>query len=365
MPQFLGFSQFATMRLIHFSKHVPPRMCGRNNSSTPREAFLHLQNAMLKVALTTAARQRRRARQRAPHRGHPTGASCSMPAPPPAKKPRRSSGDRPARWFAGMPNMDEEGAEYWNYMASEWGRPTHGEQALFEMLTLEGAQAGLSWRTILVKRAAYRAAFHDFDVDAVAAMGPSDIERLLAKPKAAGAKPADAVVRHKAKLQSVISNAVAVQQLRSHESGGLDGFLWSFVGHEPQFTTARTASGIPATTPAAEKMSKELKALGFKFVGTQTTVSLQACVMGLALDRPAESLWAELSMCAITCCRADHLLCPDAELWNCGGSPSRNGRARRGQGGRGSGGSQPGGWRDGPSGRWRQSKETSAALIGL
>ena len=163
------------------------------------------------------------------------------------------------RWFGAFPNMD---SQYADYMSNEWGRPVHGEAALFEALTLEGAQAGLSWRTILTKREAYRSAFLNFDADRVAEMGSADVERLLTAPTA---QPSDSVVRHRGKLEATIANARAIQQLRS--KGGLDGFLWSFVNNTPQFTTARTASDLPTTTPTAEKMSRELKALGFKFVG--------------------------------------------------------------------------------------------------
>lgn len=155
---------------------------------------------------------------------------------------------------------------YADYMANEWGRPVHGEAALFEALTLEGAQAGLSWRTILTKREAYRSAFHRFEVDRVAAMKEADIERLLAKTPGT-ARSSDSVVRHRGKLQATVANAMAIQRLR--RQGGLDHFLWSFVDHATQFTAARETSDIPTTTPIAEKMSKDLKALGFKFVGTK------------------------------------------------------------------------------------------------
>ena len=115
----------------------------------------------------------------------------------------------PEPWYASLPNMDED---YLTYMRTEWGWPKHGDAALFEKLSLEGAQAGLSWRTILTKREAYRKAFHGFDIDRVAKMKESDVAKLLAAPSGA---PADSVVRHRGKLLSVINNAQAVQRMRA------------------------------------------------------------------------------------------------------------------------------------------------------
>jgi DNA-3-methyladenine glycosylase I len=134
--------------------------------------------------------------------------------------------------------------------------PLHGERELFELLTLEGAQAGLSWSTILRKREGYRRAFAGFDVEAVAAFGPNDVERLLAD---AG------IVRNRLKVSSTIANALAALELRSE--GGLDELLWSFVGGAPKLNAWRTLSELPADTDESKAMSKELKRRGFRFVG--------------------------------------------------------------------------------------------------
>ena len=190
----------------------------------------------------------------------------------------------PEPWYASLPNMDED---YLTYMRTEWGWPKHGDAALFEKLSLEGAQAGLSWRTILTKREAYRKAFHGFDIDRVAKMKESDVAKLLAAPSGA---PADSVVRHRGKLLSVINNAQAVQRLRADarpgsEDGALDAFLWGFVGGKPRLTTAKTRAAIPTCSPEAEAMSKALKKAGFKFVGPTMCYSLmQSC--GLVVDHP-------------------------------------------------------------------------------
>ena len=142
------------------------------------------------------------------------------------------------------------------YHDKEWGVPLHGERELFELLTLEGAQAGLSWSTILRKREGYRRAFAGFDVEAVAAFGPNDVERLLAD---AG------IVRNRLKVSSTIANALAALELRSE--GGLDELLWSFVGGAPKLNAWRTLSELPADTDESKAMSKELKRRGFRFVG--------------------------------------------------------------------------------------------------
>jgi DNA-3-methyladenine glycosylase I len=176
-------------------------------------------------------------------------------------------------------------SKYADYMSNEWGRAVHSEAGLFEALTLEGAQAGLSWRTILAKREAYRSAFYNFDVDRVAAMGAADIERMLAVPPGRAVQPSDSVVRHRGKLQATVANARAIQQLRTQ--GGLDNFLWSFVNHSPQFTKARSLADIPTTTATATKMSNQLKALGFKFVGKLQHESKQCPV-----HTPHALLWS-------------------------------------------------------------------------
>jgi DNA-3-methyladenine glycosylase I len=146
------------------------------------------------------------------------------------------------------------------YHDEEWGSPSHDERHLFELLTLEGAQAGLSWSTILRKRDGYRRAFGGFDVSRVARYGPGDVDRLLADP---------GIVRNRAKVGSTVDNARAILALRD---GGedLDGLVWGFVGGEPVVNRWRDLGRIPASTDASKRMSAELKRRGFRFVGPTT-----------------------------------------------------------------------------------------------
>ena len=146
---------------------------------------------------------------------------------------------------------------YIEYHDVEWGVPTRGDRALFEMLVLEGAQAGLSWSTILHKREGYRRAFAGFDVEAVASFGPADVERLLGD---AG------IVRNRLKVESAISNARCVLEVQELE-GSLAAYLWSFVGGEPLVGRWRALGEIPAETEVSRAMSKDLKRRGFRFVG--------------------------------------------------------------------------------------------------
>ncbi|MEX1253354.1 MAG: DNA-3-methyladenine glycosylase I [Dehalococcoidia bacterium] len=144
------------------------------------------------------------------------------------------------------------------YHDEEWGVPHHDERALFELLTLEGAQAGLSWNTILNKREGYRKAFRGFDPAKVARFGPRDIERLLADAS---------IVRNRAKIESTIGNAQRVLDAQ-REFGSLDAYVWRFVGGAPIKHGCRSLREIPATTPESDAMSKELKKRGFRFVGS-------------------------------------------------------------------------------------------------
>jgi DNA-3-methyladenine glycosylase I len=146
---------------------------------------------------------------------------------------------------------------YLAYHDEEWGVPVHDEQHLFEMLTLEGAQAGLSWRTILYKREGYRRAFAGFDAAAVARFSPARVERLLADPS---------IVRNRLKVESTIANARAVIGLADAGST-LDELVWSFVGGSPTINRWRESGEVPAETAESKAMSKELKRRGFRFVG--------------------------------------------------------------------------------------------------
>jgi DNA-3-methyladenine glycosylase I len=147
---------------------------------------------------------------------------------------------------------------YISYHDHEWGVPLHDEHRLFEMLTLEGAQAGLSWLTILRKREGYRRAFAGFDPQTVAGFGDADVARLLAD---------QGIVRNRLKIASTISNARSVLDVQARY-GSLDAFLWGFVDGVPLRNSWRTMSEIPASTPLSDLISKELKRRGFRFVGS-------------------------------------------------------------------------------------------------
>lgn len=136
--------------------------------------------------------------------------------------------------------------------------PAHDDRVLFELLTLEGAQAGLSWSTILKKRENYRRAFADFDPARVARFTPAKIERLMLD---AG------IVRNRLKIESTVSNARAFLRVQD-EFGSFDTYIWQFVGGHPKRNARRSMSDIPASTPESDAMSKDLKKRGFRFVGT-------------------------------------------------------------------------------------------------
>jgi DNA-3-methyladenine glycosylase I len=162
---------------------------------------------------------------------------------------------------------------YLAYHDEEWGVPVHDDSGLFEMLVLEGAQAGLSWSTILNKREGYRRAFAGFDPAEVARFDARKVERLLADPS---------IVRNRLKVGSAVANARGVLRVQE-EDGSLDAYLWSFVGGEPKRNRFRTLGEIPAETPQSKAMSKDLKRRGFRFVGpTVCYAFMQAC--GLVND---------------------------------------------------------------------------------
>lgn len=143
------------------------------------------------------------------------------------------------------------------YHDREWGTPVRDDTRLFEFLILEGAQAGLSWLTILRKREAYRAAYRGFDPRVVARFGARDVKRLLAD---------EGIVRNRAKVESSIVNANAFLELAEQE-GGFAKWLWGFVGGKPVKNRFRKQSEVPSESPLAVAISKELKKRGFKFVG--------------------------------------------------------------------------------------------------
>ena len=144
------------------------------------------------------------------------------------------------------------------YHDEEWGVPQHDDRVLFEFLILEGAQAGLSWDTILAKRENYRKALAGFDPRKVAGFGGHDVERLL---KNAG------IVRNRLKITSTITNAQAFLRVQK-EFGSFDRYIWQFTGGRPKNNRWRSLKEVPASTPESDAMSKDLKKRGFRFVGT-------------------------------------------------------------------------------------------------
>jgi DNA-3-methyladenine glycosylase I len=150
------------------------------------------------------------------------------------------------------------------YHDKEWGRPHHGDRELFELLILEGAQAGLSWTTILSKRENYRRAFDSFDAEKIAKYGAEETARLLAD---------SGIVRNRLKIAATIQNAGAFLAVR-REFGSFDRYLWSFVGGKPRVNHRRGRGDVPARTAESDTLSKDLKARGFKFVGTTICYAL-------------------------------------------------------------------------------------------
>jgi DNA-3-methyladenine glycosylase I len=162
--------------------------------------------------------------------------------------------------------------EYLAYHDTEWGRPVRGDQVIFERLSLEAFQSGLSWLTILRKRENFRKAFAGFDIAAIAAFGPNDVQRLMSD---AG------IVRNRAKINAVIANARAALELPT----GLSDLVWSYADADAP-PAPRTLADIPPQTPASKRLSKELRSHGFVFTGPVTAyATMQAC--GLVNDHLA------------------------------------------------------------------------------
>jgi DNA-3-methyladenine glycosylase I len=163
------------------------------------------------------------------------------------------------------------------YHDAEWGVPVHDDTTLFEFLTLEGAQAGLSWETILRKRDAYRSAFRGFDPARVARFTPARIERLLDDP---------GIVRNRLKVESTIGNArafLATQQ----EFGSFDAYVWRFVDGTPRINRWRTFREVPSRTPQSDALSRDLLGRGFKFVGSTICYAFMQAV-GLVNDHTVD-----------------------------------------------------------------------------
>jgi DNA-3-methyladenine glycosylase I len=159
------------------------------------------------------------------------------------------------------------------YHDTEWGVPMHDDRRHFEFLVLEGAQAGLSWRTVLQRREGYRRAFAGFDPEKVARFTPARVEKLLADP---------GIIRNRQKVNSAVGNARALLKVQD-ELGSFDALIWRFVGGSPIINARKTLTDIPALTPESEALSRELARRGFTFVGpTIVYAHMQAC--GLVND---------------------------------------------------------------------------------
>lgn len=155
--------------------------------------------------------------------------------------------------------------EYQRYHDEEWGTALHGDRELFEKLALEGFQAGLSWITILRRRPAFRAAFHDFEPARVAALTEADVEALMQDAS---------IIRNRAKIEATIANAALVVELTADDPGALDRLLWSFAPPRRERGRPRQRAELPAVTAESTEMSKALRALGFRFVGPTTMYAL-------------------------------------------------------------------------------------------
>jgi len=166
---------------------------------------------------------------------------------------------------------------YIAYHDEEWGVPVHDDRLLFEFLILEGAQAGLSWLTILKKRDNYRKAFHAFDCDRIAKYTEADVRRLLADP---------GIVRNRLKIESAIKNARSAADIRD-EYGSLDSYLWRYVEGAPKQNAWRSMGELPAKTATSDAMSKDLKKRGFKFVGSTICYAFMQAV-GMVNDHTTD-----------------------------------------------------------------------------
>ena len=163
-------------------------------------------------------------------------------------------------WAKEEPNL--------SYHDKEWGRPQHDDQKLFEFLILEGAQAGLSWTTILNRREGYRKAFSDFDASKVSKYTQKRIEKLLQD---------ESIIRNRLKITSAINNAKHFLKVQE-EFGSFDKYLWGFVNHKPIKNKFKRLSDLPASTEISEKLSKDLKKRGFTFVGPTICYALMQAI---------------------------------------------------------------------------------------
>jgi len=172
-------------------------------------------------------------------------------------------------WAKDEPNI--------TYHDKEWGRPQHNDQKLFEFLILEGAQAGLSWSTILKRRAGYRKAFSDFDALRVSKYTQKRVEKLLKD---------ESIIRNKLKINSAINNAKQFLKIQK-EFGSFDFYIWGFVNHKPIKNKFKKLSDLPASTEISEKLSQDLKKRGFNFVGPTICYALMQAI-GMVNDHTSK-----------------------------------------------------------------------------
>jgi len=166
------------------------------------------------------------------------------------------------------------------YHDEEWGRPVHDDRTFFEFITLEGAQAGLSWDTILRKRDRYREVFHHFDPAKVAKITPARVEKLLLDP---------GIVRNRAKVESTVSNAKAFLQIQK-EFGSFDAYVWRFVGGKTRNNRIKRREDLPAESDESRALSKDLQKRGFRFVGPTIMYAFMQAT-GLVNDHIAGCAW--------------------------------------------------------------------------
>ncbi|MDP1835697.1 MAG: DNA-3-methyladenine glycosylase I [Chlamydiales bacterium] len=183
------------------------------------------------------------------------------------------STDGKIRCFGGQPGKEF----YADYHDNEWGIPVHNDQHLFEMLILEGAQAGLSWETILKRRDAYRQAFHRFDPVKVAQMSDEELEKLLQNDK---------IIRNRLKVFGARKNARAFLLIQK-EFGSFDSYVWSFVGGKPIVSARENFANTPVTTPESDALAKDLKKRGMSFVGSVIMYAFMQAV-GMVNDHSKE-----------------------------------------------------------------------------
>lgn len=168
------------------------------------------------------------------------------------------------------PWLDTTKADYVDYHDEEWGVPVYDDQKIFESLTLESAQAGLSWYTILKRREGYRAAFENFDVNKVALFNDEKVEALVVNPE---------IIRHRGKIKAAINNAKLFIEIQN-EFGSFSNYMWGFVNHKTIVNQWSNMADYPATTKESDAWSKDLKKRGFKFVGSTICYAhMQACGM--------------------------------------------------------------------------------------